>query len=58
MQACALSNWRYHSLTSTSPYRFRITGRTKHHINVFGEELVIENAETALADVCKAIKQQ
>ena len=51
--------WRYQigdtiRFTSTSPYRFRITGRTKHHINVFGEELVIENAETALADVCKA----
>ena len=50
--------WRYQigdtiRFTSTSPYRFRITGRTKHHINVFGEELVIENAETALADVCK-----
>ena len=49
--------WRYQigdtiRFTSTSPYRFRITGRTKHHINVFGEELVIENAETALADVC------
>jgi len=51
--------WRYQigdtiRFTSTSPYRFRITGRTKHHINVFGEELVIENAETALADVCIA----
>ena len=49
--------WRYQigdtiRFTSTSPYRFRITGRTKHYINVFGEELVIENAETALADVC------
>ena len=49
--------WRYQigdtiRFTSTSPYRFRITGRTKHHINVIGEELVIENAETALADVC------
>ena len=47
--------WRYQigdtiRFTSTSPYRFKITGRTKHHINVFGEELVIENAETALAD--------
>jgi phenylacetate-coenzyme A ligase PaaK-like adenylate-forming protein len=51
--------WRYQigdtiRFTSTSPYRFKITGRTKHHINVFGEELVIENAETALADVSKA----
>jgi hypothetical protein len=51
--------WRYQigdtiRFTSTSPYRFKITGRTKHHINVFGEELVIENAETALAEVSKA----
>ena len=51
--------WRYQigdtiRFTSTNPYRFKITGRTKHHINVFGEELVIENAETALADVSKA----
>jgi hypothetical protein len=51
--------WRYQigdtiRFTSTNPYRFRITGRTKHHINVFGEELVIENAETAIADVSKA----
>jgi phenylacetate-coenzyme A ligase PaaK-like adenylate-forming protein len=51
--------WRYKigdtiRFTSTNPYRFKITGRTKHHINVFGEELVIENAETALAEVSKA----
>jgi hypothetical protein len=50
--------WRYLigdtiRFTSTDPYRFRITGRTKHHINVFGEELVIENAETALTKVCE-----
>jgi hypothetical protein len=30
-----------------------VTGRTKHHINVFGEELIIENAEEALKSVCK-----
>ena len=36
------------SFTSTSPYRIKVTGRTKHHINVFGEELIIENAEQAL----------
>lgn len=45
--------WRYKigdtiRFTSTSPYRIKVTGRTKHHINVFGEELVIENAEVAL----------
>ncbi len=50
--------WRYKigdtvRFTSVSPYRIRITGRTKHHINVFGEELIIENAETALRKVSK-----
>lgn len=46
--------WRYLigdtvRFTSTSPYRIRITGRTKHFINVFGEELMIENTDKALA---------
>jgi hypothetical protein len=45
--------WRYKigdtvRFTSLDPYRIKITGRTKHHINVFGEELIIENAEEAL----------
>ncbi|MCR9181396.1 MAG: GH3 auxin-responsive promoter family protein [Flavobacteriaceae bacterium] len=51
--------WRYKigdtvKFTSVSPYRIKITGRTKHHINVFGEELIIENAEEALRKVTKA----
>lgn len=50
--------WRYMigdtvRFTSLSPYRIRITGRTKHHINVFGEELIIENAEEALKTICQ-----
>ena len=50
--------WRYKigdtvRFTSINPYRIRITGRTKHHINVFGEELIIENAEEALKRICK-----
>ncbi|MEQ8219249.1 MAG: GH3 auxin-responsive promoter family protein [Arenibacter sp.] len=49
--------WRYKigdtvRFTSTNPYRIKITGRTKHHINVFGEELIIENAEEALKTIC------
>ncbi len=48
--------WRYKigdtvKFTSLNPYRIRVTGRTKHHINVFGEELIIENAEQALREV-------
>lgn len=49
--------WRYLigdtiKFTSLDPYRIRITGRTKHFINVFGEELIIENAEDALKMAC------
>lgn len=49
--------WRYLigdtiRFTSKNPYRFHITGRTKQFINVFGEELIVENAETALTEVC------
>jgi hypothetical protein len=30
-----------------------VTGRTKHHINVFGEELMVENTDLAIAKACK-----
>lgn len=50
--------WRYIlgdtiRFTSTSPYRFKITGRTKSFINAFGEELIVENAEMAIARACE-----
>ena len=50
--------WRYLigdtvKFTSLDPYRIKITGRTKHHINVFGEELIIENAEEGLKMACE-----
>ncbi|TND07893.1 MAG: GH3 auxin-responsive promoter [Bacteroidetes bacterium] len=50
--------WRYQlgdtiQFTSTAPYRFRITGRTKQFINVFGEEVMVENAERALEIACE-----
>ncbi len=38
--------------TSLNPYRIIITGRTKHFINAFGEELMVANADKALAKVC------
>jgi hypothetical protein len=46
--------WRYLigdtiKFTTLKPYRIKITGRTKHFINVFGEELIIENAEEAIS---------
>lgn len=50
--------WRYKigdtvTFTSIDPHRIKITGRTKHFINAFGEELIIENAEVAIAEACK-----
>jgi hypothetical protein len=39
--------------TSLSPYRIQITGRTRHFINAFGEELIIDNAERALERACR-----
>src|ERR1700761_385309 len=49
--------WRYMigdtiRFTSLAPFRIQITGRTKHFINAFGEELIIDNAERALAEAC------
>ena len=53
--SCGL--WRYIigdtvRFTSTNPYKFIITGRTKNFINAFGEELIVDNAEKALAYAC------
>lgn len=50
--------WRYIigdtvRFTSTDPHRIVVSGRTKHYINAFGEELVIENAEEALKTACE-----
>ena len=52
--------WRYMigdtvRFTSLKPYRIRVSGRTKHHINVFGEELMVENTDKALAIACKEL---
>jgi hypothetical protein len=51
--------WRYNigdtvRFTSLSPYRIRISGRTKHFINAFGEEVIIENAEAAITKACES----
>ena len=55
--------WRYLigdtvRFTSKDPYKFVITGRTKHFINAFGEELVVENAERGLQAACQATGAQ
>ncbi|EHQ25438.1 GH3 auxin-responsive promoter family protein [Mucilaginibacter paludis] len=50
--------WRYQigdtiRFTNLSPYRIQVTGRTKHFINAFGEEVIIDNAEKALSEACR-----
>jgi hypothetical protein len=50
--------WRYIigdtiQFTCKNPFRLKITGRTKHFINAFGEEVIIDNAERALQEACR-----
>ncbi len=47
--------WRYLigdtvTFTSIKPYKIKITGRTKHFINAFGEELIVENSDIAIKE--------
>ena len=54
--SCGL--WRYEigdtvQFTSTNPYKCIISGRTKHFINAFGEELIVDKAEQGLAYACE-----
>jgi hypothetical protein len=49
--------WRYLlgdtvRFTSLRPYKVAITGRTKHFINAFGEEVMVENTDRALSKTC------
>ena len=55
--SCGL--WRYEigdtvQFTSTNPYKFIISGRTKHFINAFGEELIVDNAEQGVLEYTAA----
>lgn len=50
--------WRYMigdtvKFTSLSPFRIKISGRTKHFINAFGEEVIVENADEGIAEACQ-----
>ena len=59
--SCGL--WRYMigdtiRFTQKNPYKFIITGRTKHFINAFGEELIVDNAEKGLEQACIATGAQ
>lgn len=55
--------WRYTigdtvEFTTVSPYRIKITGRTQHFINAFGEEIIVGNAEGALRKACEVTGAQ
>jgi hypothetical protein len=46
--------WRYIvgdtiQFTSLNPYKIRITGRLKHYMNAFGEEVIVDNSDQAIA---------
>ncbi|MEY3435809.1 MAG: hypothetical protein RL335_265, partial [Bacteroidota bacterium] len=50
--------WRYLigdtiHFTSIEPYRIKVSGRLKHYINAFGEELIIDNTDKAIAEACE-----
>jgi hypothetical protein len=52
--------WRYIigdtvRFTSLHPHKIRITGRTKHFINAFGEELMVDNADCAISLTSRAM---
>ena len=49
--------WRYLlgdtiQFISTQPYRIKVSGRLKHFINAFGEELIVDNTDKAIAVAC------
>ncbi len=55
--------WRYLIgdtvvFTSTSPYRIRISGRTRQYINAFGEEIIVDNAEQAVRVACRQTRAE
>jgi hypothetical protein len=50
--------WRYMigdtiKFTSLYPHKIKVTGRTKHYLNVFGEEVIVDNADKALKIACE-----
>ena len=59
--SCGL--WRYMigdtvRFMSKDPYKIVISGRTKHFINAFGEELIVDNAEKGLKKACEVTGAQ
>ena len=55
--------WRYRigdtiQFTSKYPFRIRVSGRTRHFINAFGEEVIIDNAELAIRRACQETRSE
>ncbi len=49
--------WRYLlgdtiQFTSLKPFRIKVTGRLKHYMNAFGEEVIVDNTDQAIAVAC------
>ena len=40
-------------LTARDPLRLQITGRTRHYVNAFGENVIVEEIERALVGACR-----
>jgi hypothetical protein len=50
--------WRYLlgdtiQFTSVFPFRIKVSGRLKHYINAFGEEVIVDNSDKAIATACE-----
>ena len=50
--------WRYLlgdtiQFTRLRPYRIKVSGRLKHYINAFGEEVIVDNTDKAIAVAAK-----
>ncbi|MEO6819552.1 MAG: GH3 auxin-responsive promoter family protein [Ginsengibacter sp.] len=50
--------WRYLvgdtvEFTSLKPFKIKVTGRIKHYMNAFGEEVIVDNADRAIAAACE-----
>jgi hypothetical protein len=50
--------WRYVvgdtiKFTSLEPHRIKVSGRLKHFMNAFGEEVIVDNSDAAIAEACR-----
>lgn len=50
--------WRYLlgdtiQFTSLNPFRIKVSGRLKHYMNAFGEEVIVDNTDKAIAEACE-----